>query len=449
LSALEAAERFYSEALALWPEDDAERPHLLLRYGRVLHPHGRGEEVLALASEELLDAGDREAAAEAETLLGDVLWLHARHEEAFEHLEGAVALLADAPPSRAKAFALADLARFRMMGDEAEKAVEAGSEALKMAEALELDELRASALNTLGVCRVLTGDRGGLDDLERAIEISRGLRSFQLVRAYNNLASTLIALGELERAYDLYAEALAAAKQVGWSAAVLWVEAEQTDAYYLRGQWDEAAAAANGILADSDSGLPHVREVDARVIRALVRLGRGDEAGANEDSAAGLDLAHGSPDPQILFPALACRARVLTETGSATDADPLVTDLLDRWRANPLTFASPWLAYVAPSIVALGRAEQLADVARHAPVQTRWLEAALALVDNPAEAARIYAQIGSLPDEAHARLRTAEALAAAGRRPEADEELARALDFYRAVGAARYAREGEALLAAP
>jgi class 3 adenylate cyclase/tetratricopeptide (TPR) repeat protein len=448
LSALEAAERFYGEALALWPENDPERPYLLLRYGRVLHPHGRGEEVLALASEELLDAGDREAAAEAETLLGDVLWLHARHEEAFEHLEGAVALLADAPPSRAKAFALADLARFRMMGDEAEKAVEAGSEALKMAEALELDELRASALNTLGVCRVLTGDRGGLDDLERAIEISRGLRSFQLVRGFNNLASTLIALGELERAYDLYAEALAAAERVGWSAALLWVEAEQTDAYYLRGQWDEAAAAANGILADSDSGLPHVREVDARVIRALVRLARGDEAGANEDSAAGLDLAHGSPDPQILFPALACRARVLTETGSTTVADPLVADLLDRWRANPLTFASPWLAYAAPSIVALGRAEQLADVARHAPVQTRWLEAALALVDDPVEAARIYAQIGSLPDEAHARLRAAEALAAAGRRAEADEEAGRALNFYRAVGATRYVREGEALIAA-
>jgi thioredoxin-like negative regulator of GroEL len=139
---------------------------------------------------------------------------------------------------------------------------------------------------------------------------------------------------------------------------------------------------------------------------------------------------------------------VLTETGSTTVADPLVADLLDRWRANPLTFASPWLAYAAPSIVALGRAEQLADVARHAPVQTRWLEAALALVDDPVEAARIYAQIGSLPDEAHARLRAAEALAAAGRRAEADEEAGRALNFYRAVGATRYVREGEALIAA-
>ena len=139
---------------------------------------------------------------------------------------------------------------------------------------------------------------------------------------------------------------------------------------------------------------------------------------------------------------------MLTETGSTTDAGPLVAELLDRWRENPVTFASPWLAYAAPSIFALGRAEHLAKTAKLAPMRTRWLDAALALAGNPAEAARIYAQIGSLPDEAHARLRAAEALAAAGRRQEADEELSLALDFYRAVGATRYVREGEVLLAA-
>jgi class 3 adenylate cyclase/tetratricopeptide (TPR) repeat protein len=448
LSALEAAERFYSEALALWPEEDDERPYLLLRYGRVLHPHGRGDEILALASEELLDAGDRESAAEAETLLGDVLWLRADHQKAFEHLEGAVALLADARPSRAKAFALADLARFRMMGDEAEKAVEAGSQALEMAEELGLDELRASALNTLGVCRVLTGDRDGLADLERAIEISRGVRSFQLVRGLNNLASTLSALGELGRANELYTEALGEAERVGWTAAVLWVEAEQTDAYYNGGQWNEAAAAADAILADSGPVLPHVREVDAYVIRALIRHAREDEAGADEDSAAGLDLARRSGDPQILFPALACRARVLTDTGSPAEADPLVADLLERWRVNPLTLASTWIAYAAPSILALGRGEQLVETAKEVPMRTRWLDAALTLVDDPVEAARIYAQIGSLPDEAHARLVAARALAGAGRDAEADEEADRALGFYRAVGATRYVGDAEALLAA-
>jgi hypothetical protein len=39
-------------------------------------------------------------------------------------------------------------------------------------------------------------------------------------------------------------------------------------------------------------------------------------------------------------------------------------------------------------------------------------------------------------------------LVAEGRRAEADEQLRRALAFYRSVGATRYVREGEALLAA-
>jgi class 3 adenylate cyclase/tetratricopeptide (TPR) repeat protein len=454
LSALKAAERFYSEALALWPAEDAEHADLLLRYGRVLLPDGRGDDVLAAAAEELLDAGAREAAAEAQTLLGDVLWLKGEHEKAFDHLEGAVALLADERPSRAKAFAFAELARFRMMGDEAERAVRAGSEALEMAESLALDELRASALNTLGVCRVLLGDREGLLDLERAIQISRGLRSFQLVRALGNLASTLTALGELDRAHELYSEAVDAAVRLGWSAAVLWLEAEEADRHYHSGHWDEAVSEADGMLAGSDpdrATLRHVREVDAHVIRALIRLARDDHAGANEDSATGLsatrEFAQGSWAPQILFPALACRARVLMETNSAAEADTLVTELLERWRSNPVTFASNWLSYVLPTIIALGRGEELSKIAKSASVKTRWLEAAVALAEgDPREAAGIFAQIGSLPDEAQARLRAAEVLAAAGRPQEADGELARALDFYRAVGATSYIREGESLL---
>jgi Flp pilus assembly protein TadD len=50
-------------------------------------------------------------------------------------------------------------------------------------------------------------------------------------------------------------------------------------------------------------------------------------------------------------------------------------------------------------------------------------------------------------DEAELRLRAAEALVRAGRRAEADVHLRKALDFYRSVGATRYIREGEALLA--
>ena len=56
--------------------------------------------------------------------------------------------------------------------------------------------------------------------------------------------------------------------------------------------------------------------------------------------------------------------------------------------------------------------------------------------------------IGAAPQEALFRLWAAEQLVDEGRRAEADEQLRRALAFYRSVGATRYVREGEALLAA-
>jgi hypothetical protein len=51
----------------------------------------------------------------------------------------------------------------------------------------------------------------------------------------------------------------------------------------------------------------------------------------------------------------------------------------------------------------------------------------------------VFAAIGSLPDEALARLRAAADLTAAGRAAEAEEERLRARAFYRAVGADAYA----------
>lgn len=60
-----------------------------------------------------------------------------------------------------------------------------------------------------------------------------------------------------------------------------------------------------------------------------------------------------------------------------------------------------------------------------------------------AEVAETFDEIGSVPDEAEARLRAGRALIAQGGRAEAGEQFERALVFYRAVGATRYTRQCE------
>jgi thioredoxin-like negative regulator of GroEL len=99
-------------------------------------------------------------------------------------------------------------------------------------------------------------------------------------------------------------------------------------------------------------------------------------------------------------------------------------------------------------LTALGRGDDLLSATEAAP-RTRWIEAARLYASGEfAGAAELYGQIGSAVDEADARLRAAEQLAEAGRREEAEAQLERALTFYRSVGATRYVREGEDLLAA-
>ena len=116
-------------------------------------------------------------------------------------------------------------------------------------------------------------------------------------------------------------------------------------------------------------------------------------------------------------------------------------------RENAVVFAAFWPVLIRV-LAALDRGEELLSATETAP-PTRWIEAARLYAGGDfAAAAEVYAQIGSLLDEADARLRAAEQLAEAGRREEADAQLEQALAFYRSVGATRYVREGEDLLAA-
>jgi predicted ATPase/class 3 adenylate cyclase len=448
LNAFATAARFYGDALELWMEDDGDYAQLLFRYGRALFfSADEGEESLTRAAEELLDSGDRASASEAETLVGELRWIEGDREEAFGHFEGAAKLLADEPDSRSKAYVLANLARFRMIADEAERSIPVGREALRMTERLGLDDVQANVLSTVGIARLMTGDLDGKDDIERAIQIAEQVGSPEVIRGYNNLATTNASLGNLRTAFELYTQATSAARRFGRVRALRWLEAERMSELYWVGQWDEALALAAEFVQQAESGLPHHREVDARLTRARIRLARGEDA-ALEDSGLTLDFGRRVHDPQTLFPALAFYARALLGADPAR-ASALASELLERWAGAGLTFATFWLADLAVVLADLERGRELeAACASYLRIPSRWRDAALAVVAGAdLEAGRIYAEIGTRPDEAFARERAAAALAKADRREEAEAELTPALEFFRSVGATDYLRRAEGFLA--
>jgi hypothetical protein len=140
---------------------------------------------------------------------------------------------------------------------------------------------------------------------------------------------------------------------------------------------------------------------------------------------------------------------VLAVAGLHREAEEVVAELLQHLDRKPASFAAYFLVHLAFVLVPAGRSDELLSVLDRSTMQTRWGDAVRRYVEgDPVGAADAFAEMGAVAEEAYMRLRAAEALVAAGRRPEADAQLQGALAFYSSVGAARYVAEAESLLTA-
>jgi tetratricopeptide (TPR) repeat protein len=334
-----------------------------------------------------------------------------------------------------------------MLAGRSQEAIDVGSEALRMAEELGLHGIRASALNNIGTAKANAGDLSGLDDLRKSIDISLEHNLPEARRGLNNLASITFAFGDVRRAEALSRESAEVSERFGIVAAAYWDRAELAFCAYYAGRWDEAMRELDSLIEQSEE-TRHYMDAACRDIRSRMSLARGHVGGAVADVTVMLEHAAGIKDPQVLRPSRATAASVLLEAGRREDAASQVDVLLAELEAEDVRDVNFWAPHLAAAMDALGRGQEFLDRAPGLGMTTPWLEAAMCWVRGELErAADLFFEIGSLPDEALARLRAAEKLGAAGRRPEADEQLARALAFWRSVGATRYVLEGEALLA--
>jgi class 3 adenylate cyclase/tetratricopeptide (TPR) repeat protein len=438
LSAFGPAARFYEHALEL-ARDEPERADLLFRQGRAQYlavgEGGRGPLERAL---EALRGGDRASAAEAESILAELDFQEGNHDLARERHRRARSLVDDAPPSRSKGFVLARYARFLMTASD-EEAISLGHEALEIAKALDAADLHSFALNIIGTARDNAGDFGGFGDVERALAIALEAEvPSEILRGYNNLAAAHGNHGDLRRCHELHARGRDAAERFGYLFRIRWFKAEAVLDDYFRGQWDEALGGADEFVEAEAGRLPYL-EPQCLLVRGTIFVARGEVERGLGDTARSLKLARTIKDPQVLFPALAYHAGALVSAGRPDQAAQAADELLRLWRKRKARFpASDWVAPLAGVLAAVGRSGELVEAARATDVRTRWLDAAGAVAAGDfTTAADIYAEIGSLPDEALARLRV-------GSVPQ----VRRALEFYRLVGATRYIRQCEALLAA-
>jgi tetratricopeptide (TPR) repeat protein len=206
----------------------------------------------------------------------------------------------------------------------------------------------------------------------------------------------------------------------------------------IDGEWDEVVERATAFITDLGDATNYQAPA-SYMSRAEVRAARGDDTGAAEDAAKALKLARPAGDPQLTGAILFDVSFIYMTIGDPGRAEGLFDESLEFIRGlgdlGWLVVELPALAWVARK---LGRSDELLVSAENEALQTPWLLAARAIAaGDDIRAAEIFGEMGHVSLEAYARLQS-------GREPE----VRQALEFYRRVGATRYIREGEALLAA-
>jgi class 3 adenylate cyclase/tetratricopeptide (TPR) repeat protein len=404
LNAFEAAAHFFAAELEQLVPDAEERPYALFGLGAARgHAEGSGVAELEQALEGVLAAGDTETAADIASSLAPLLWSRGEVEQANGYMRRAGELIEQAPPSPKKAVVLSRLAGLLSVREEPEEAIRLARMAIELAEEFGDAEVSTRAYGAIATARTTGGDWGGFEDFERSLASAAGRRWPNIVITYINYAGSKIAFGELAGAFELQARGLALAQELGEGRTSAWLEAERVAENYWTGRWDEAVALADEVIDHPREGASAYMAVPARIFRGHIRLARGDTAAAHEDAERALEQALEIGDFQVVVPAQAFRARLFVAEDRAAEAAAAATKALALLPGKEVWASYAW-ADLATALEPCGLPFP------ETTASSRWIDAARAYVAGDfAQAAACYSLIGTQPDEAHARERSAAA----------------------------------------
>lgn len=440
------AAAYYADALALWPDGDEGRPELLSRHAdalKIADPE-HAFAALEVARDAQLAVGDRDRAAEAELALAEIWWDRGQTDESRIHLAHAEELVRGAS-SRAAARVLAYVARKRFIEGDPSHGLELATQALQMAEALELADVRAHALATVGSAKVDLGDQTGMRDLERALRLAIDANAPFAAHIANNLASQAMRMLDLRRADEAYDEQFEIAERFGDAAGLRWNRGERVVMASLYGRWDEALELAGAFIAECEAGSPHYLEASVRHERAVMLLGRGD-AGALAEYERAIALARDVGDPQMVLPSLGAATHAFEALARRDDARKLAVEVVALARSYPQVAVTTLPLEFLLTRVALEFVPDLREAFGEAPPWP-WKDIAFACLDRDfVRGAEMWSDASIPTWAARYRLRAAEELVEAGRSAEGEEQAAQALAFYRDVRATFYVERCEALL---
>jgi DNA-binding CsgD family transcriptional regulator/tetratricopeptide (TPR) repeat protein len=279
-----------------------------LRFADGVAPHVAADLQQRLATEAslvdlwhaALDAGERSVALwrEAADSLreGDALrvrsaatWRSGRGAESIEFAEAAVETLRPLGPTAELASAYAHLAQLCLVYGQSARGRGALSEAQRLAESLDLPDVRSDAANTAACMSWLDGGSGE-DGLRQALAVALDAHADeQAARAYANLQALLTGDFRFPEAEAWYREGADFCAERDIASYARCLRATRSTLLLARGQWDDAVAECHEIFAMSPS--PFNRLEPALVLaRILARRGDEQAAGKLGDAVRTADL---------------------------------------------------------------------------------------------------------------------------------------------------------------
>ena len=346
----------------------------------------------------------------------------------------------------------------RLLGSAYGEAIKAAARALALAAELALPE-PARALGYRGAARCCLGDRDGLSDMRRALQlaIEQG-QGHAAAALHNNLAASMWDYEGPQAALERCRDGIDFSERRGVTSAALRIAAMSTTFVAEVGQTEQALAEAEPLaerlLADGNIAFTEPRALQLRLLA---------ERGAHERAPAAGDIvarARESGEPQLYAVAFAAAARLLLAQGSASQAQALLVELeqVPGIRAEP--YYAPALPELVRTALALGdrelAARLVAGIEPRTPLAAHALAACRAqlaeaagdpsqAVASYAEAAERWREFGNVPERAYALLGQARCTLTLGH-AGAEVPLADARALFASMGYKAALDESEALL---
>jgi class 3 adenylate cyclase/tetratricopeptide (TPR) repeat protein len=463
---LDRARAYYRQAVELGQPRDPERPHLLVRTGRVAFQSGDYPEAVAVYEEAIADlraSGDLQGLGATLGRLATVLWNQGDTRRANAVLTEAIELLEREPPGPELASAYVRMAGDRVVAGHASEALGWADKALALADELGgPPRIRPRALDVRGMARCDLGDFGGMDDLRAGLALGLELGSgYDTAVLYSNLAEPVWLVEGPRAAMAVCEDGVDFAERRGLSEAAMWLRASTLGPLLDLGRWEEAVVLADEAIAwDLAHGGDYLA-IGCRRYVTVILAWQGDLIAARDLSARVLPRARDIDDLQQLVPALVNAALVEHASGDRAAALSLVEEAARTTaeRAGGRRFLGQYLADMVR--IAAGPAPTLARdlVADAETTATRYrLTAATAhavlteATGEPESAAAHYAEAaagwnayGQALEHALALLGQGRCLAQLGR-PDARSVLRVAHHHLTTLGARPPAAEAGALL---